>query len=329
MAHLHPQEIFLLERFSSLDYLKQLRDAWKAFVEHNERCLEEFMYHLPPDLRSRHLSQQPDIVWGNTVLPNFRVALDRIEEACIQRASGDPKGYEIGGGIRSCNKGESDYWKGWMTQEDEKNYYNLLSAAGLLDGNIERTMSGMWQESYLTKNFDSEYFGLLDLPARIPRYCVDETVQIFSGDVIDITGVYLPEQTNACAQFLYALPGKKRSLFSPFTTPTESRVAGEVRVGLQKNKYGEWIDDEWQPTRWTLVRRAEGEFIDVPPEGFFPENSLVTGCCEANHRCPGSGYWWTPAKENSRRQFNEGELMPDYPDSQYGETIWYWDQQQG
>lgn len=50
--------------------------------------------------------------------------------------------------------------------------------------------------------------------------------------------------------------------------------------------------------------------------------------CEANHTCPKTGYWWTPAKENSRGHFKQGEIMPDFPSSSYGVTIWQWDQNQ-
>jgi hypothetical protein len=47
--------------------------------------------------------------------------------------------------------------------------------------------------------------------------------------------------------------------------------------------------------------------------------------CEANHPCPKTGYWWTPAKQNSRAYFQQGEVMPDFPNSSYGATIWQWD----
>ncbi|MBP4049129.1 DUF3396 domain-containing protein [Chromobacterium violaceum] len=49
--------------------------------------------------------------------------------------------------------------------------------------------------------------------------------------------------------------------------------------------------------------------------------------CEADKPCPESGYWWTPAMENSRRHFIQGELMPNFPNSKYGRTIWYLDRQ--
>jgi hypothetical protein len=56
---------------------------------------------------------------------------------------------------------------------------------------------------------------------------------------------------------------------------------------------------------------------------------LTKGRALPHQPCPKTGFWYTPARQGSRRYFNAGEVMPDFPDSKYGETIWYWDQQQG
>jgi hypothetical protein len=52
-------------------------------------------------------------------------------------------------------------------------------------------------------------------------------------------------------------------------------------------------------------------------------NKPQAGRCEANAPCPQAGTWWTPAKPDARRAFALGDIMPDYPDSGYGTTIWY------
>jgi len=49
--------------------------------------------------------------------------------------------------------------------------------------------------------------------------------------------------------------------------------------------------------------------------------------CDGGQPCPREGYWFTPARANSRRHFKEGEPMPDFK-SDYGATIWQWDEQQ-
>ena len=49
--------------------------------------------------------------------------------------------------------------------------------------------------------------------------------------------------------------------------------------------------------------------------------------CEAGQPCPREGYWFTPARIDSRRRFNTGELMPEVG-GDYGTTIWQWDETQ-
>jgi hypothetical protein len=46
--------------------------------------------------------------------------------------------------------------------------------------------------------------------------------------------------------------------------------------------------------------------------------------CEGGQRCPQAGQWSTPAKANSQRAFETGELMPVIKDAGWGSTIWYW-----
>jgi Domain of unknown function (DUF1911) len=48
---------------------------------------------------------------------------------------------------------------------------------------------------------------------------------------------------------------------------------------------------------------------------------------QAGQSCPRSGYYFTPAKSNSRRHFQQGDMMPSLG-GDYGVTIWQWDEQQ-
>ena len=45
--------------------------------------------------------------------------------------------------------------------------------------------------------------------------------------------------------------------------------------------------------------------------------------CEAGQPCPREGEWETPAQANSRRNFQQGEVMPSVG-GDYGQTIWQW-----
>lgn len=48
---------------------------------------------------------------------------------------------------------------------------------------------------------------------------------------------------------------------------------------------------------------------------------------EAGQPCPREGFWFTPASLNSRRHFVADDVMPEVK-SDYGATIWQWDEQQ-
>ncbi|POA46987.1 hypothetical protein C1893_17650 [Pseudomonas sp. MPR-ANC1] len=57
---------------------------------------------------------------------------------------------------------------------------------------------------------------------------------------------------------------------------------------------------------------------------YQPTNESQVARVDAGQPCGKTGYWFTPAKTESRRYFNQGEIMPKYEDSTWGDTIWYW-----
>ncbi|WP_310233843.1 hypothetical protein [Luteimonas terrae] len=115
-----PQEIYLLERYSSFEYFAPIRDQWQAMVDHVEQCLEVFMAHLPPDYRSRQQPYQPDIVWGERVLPNFRSTLQLLDRACINLYRGDLKALGAALGVTGGHRGQVEYWAGWMASRTSR-----------------------------------------------------------------------------------------------------------------------------------------------------------------------------------------------------------------
>lgn len=71
--------------------------------------------------------------------------------------------------------------------------------------------------------------------------------------------------------------------------------------------------------------RANGSFDRIKPLTSGQSNAGEHGRCEAGQPCPREGYWFTPAQAGSRRFFKAGEVMPEFK-SDYGATIWQWDQ---
>lgn len=56
--------------------------------------------------------------------------------------------------------------------------------------------------------------------------------------------------------------------------------------------------------------------------------SDIPASTQAGLPCPQSGWWFTPAKADSRAFFNQGEVMPDFPGNDYGTVFWQWDADQ-
>ncbi|KGM52622.1 hypothetical protein N799_13410 [Lysobacter arseniciresistens ZS79] len=77
-----------------------------------------------------------------------------------------------------------------------------------------------------------------------------------------------------------------------------------------------------RPCKWYYVEVIEGDFEE--PEDESAVSAGVQSRIEAGRLCPRVGYWFTPAKQASRRYFKQGEVFPEFEDSAYGATFWQW-----
>src|SRR5690606_13709138 len=109
-----PQEVYLLERFSTLGYFRPIRDDYEAAVKYAEQCLDAFVKKLPPDYRSRHLSRQPDVVWGESVLPNMRNTLRSLCDGYIMVSHGELNGLGAASDVGSDRRRIVDHDVSWM-----------------------------------------------------------------------------------------------------------------------------------------------------------------------------------------------------------------------
>ncbi|MBX8542777.1 DUF1911 domain-containing protein [Pseudomonas cichorii] len=57
---------------------------------------------------------------------------------------------------------------------------------------------------------------------------------------------------------------------------------------------------------------------------YQPANEAQVTRIDAGQPCSKTGYWFTPAQANSRRHFQQGEIMPRISESKWGDTLWYW-----
>ena len=198
------KEIFLIERYISLDYFSRLRDIWEGMVKHVDVCLNNFVTALPADYRNLPLPEQPDIVWGNRVIPNFRNTLQSLNDGVILLSHGDFSGLNCAHGPLNDFKGQLDFWSGWMNETDEVRYSELLHKAVQMASNITATESASWSPGDLSSDYHEESRGALEPPVNWSMYQSNAKISVASGSKVAVSGIYIPDIENSCAEFLNA-----------------------------------------------------------------------------------------------------------------------------
>ncbi|MDU9393581.1 hypothetical protein [Pseudomonas sp. zfem002] len=280
MAVLHPIECYLLEHFTSAEYIAKTRDAVIRLIDAHEIAFARHQSELEPRVRSQPTWQQGDIVWGTRVLPNIRPARERYIKSHIDRTHNDPMCFSrIGNTLSNWNRGICEFWDGWMTEKEKEQISKAKATASKLDLALGASINGSWEEGDLTYGGVSHFYSRSDFPSAIPRYELDPSIRIEKYAEIKEMGIYLPDVDFAPARFLY---------------PNGSRRAIEAVQGIRRSDYicemtgkrsHAWIESRDVETTWTLIRKVKGEFILIPPEGHFPQG------------VPGELYNW-PSREN-------------------------------
>jgi hypothetical protein len=301
-----PQEIYLLERFCSLEYYAEMLNAWTKMVEAAEKALQQFTLNLPPDLRSRPLYEQYDITWGDTVLPNFRSTLASLEAGYIMLKSGDLSALGFGGNVGVAVIGQHrDFWPDWMPEEVRKDFNHWQNEADTRAFNLSRTERAGWTMNSLRGGYSEDSRGPFNPPSSWPQYRLNPKVTVKTGDTVTQSGIYLPACDDSCAAV--QIKGyecyEAEVGYNPQTTHAISRAA----------------------TTWTLVERIADSGGGIP--GAEGDAAGIRIRVEAGKHCPQAGFYFTPAKTNSRQSFKLGDIMPSVG-GDYGSTIWQMDTNQ-
>lgn len=303
----------MLERYSSLLYFSQLRDTWGKMIKHVEKCLQSYLLDLPAKYRSIPLPEQADIVWGHRILPNFRNTLQGLDTGLIMLSHGDFRGLHYAHGPVNDSIGQRrDYSSDWMSVEDGDVYEDLLTEAAKMAGHITATEGAYWQPMDLT-NY-SEELGTLPPLATLPGYRINRNISVRTGVKTPQSGIYVPDLEKSCAQFLSASYKK---------APQAYVVVGfrDLLDPATGEKYGEEPVFEERDCNWYFVERGPDSGNPQQSDAIEPAQLMRIA---AGQPCLETGFYFTPARADSRRLFNQGDVMPELG-ADYGTTIWQWD----
>ena len=122
-----------------------------------------------------------------------------------------------------------------------------------------------------------------------------------TGNIVPKSGVWVPASGMGTAALALTRQGQFMQPMYPV-----------VDVDENGYEYVEPTDTEWYwvgPTGRMISLRTQDARVNRVPAG---------------QPCPATGWWYTPAKLDSRRQFEAGEIFSDIKASDYGETLWIW-----
>ncbi len=251
----------------------------------------------------------------------------------------------------------------WLTADEELKYNQAIALINRFASKIDRTFSPepspRWNDFIFSRCFDE----FKTESPFIPKYRIRRDISAESGKPAPRTGVYIAaDMPEAALQFAVSGDGgfklKQASTFSEIGWDAFNWV-GRSKLWFDdaamfdfatKSKhaaqFAKWIslpgglgDPELapsavarlsfttKPAHWLFVEEIPGEFeaVDLPSQVFDkPKQTLRLAGGET---CKVAGFYFSPARENSRRYFRTGEALPVF-DAHYGETIWQWDQDQ-
>jgi len=241
--------------------------------------------------------------------------------------------------LEVCTATQSDYRgmveqpMGWMTEEQKKLWEQAFNRISIFCGASKQALQNNayagaeWKElrqfpssrKQELNDRDDGYIGdltdviallqdngVLSVPNILPNYRVESSQTCKAGERCLWTGVWIPEQGLENYSLAFAVKGR------PMQPAYEIVEMKAMADGL------EYPTTKARDTTWYAV---------VPQEAILSSPTHSRRNVPGGQPCPREGWWSTPAQVDSRRYFKQGEVMPRFQ-SDYGDTIWYWERTQ-
>lgn len=352
----------LLYHWMSLEYLQQLKVMIDALIDGVSVDLALAKAQGRDEVLTSNRWGVRDTAgnWSTHVYP----ALEDFRQSTIWHIAARA-GHEYGKtGAYQCARMISEHSSLWMTPEEEERFKQefdkvydhaelidfAAGAGGLRHQLNDRSMALYWEEQG-------------HLFPRLPKLRVRTDIEAETDKLPPRTGVYVA-QDDPYATLQFAWIGNDDGILGEAQTLSDFgrraiQALGRASMWVDRAKMVAYAADALRsgelrdlgglpagaqlnpdnvnfvlgrpsfttrPCKWYFVEKIEGEYDDGS-DGVLDQRHAGTLRCEAGQPCPREGWWFTPASAGGRRHFKLGEVMPA-ASSDYGQTIWQWDEQQ-
>jgi hypothetical protein len=169
-----------------------------------------------------------------------------------------------------------------------------------------------------------------------------EVVEVKTGESVPYPGIWEPVEGSTCIGTMnYLLVDTRAPKLVQWYRDKNDRRYGYDTITKDATWRLVWRDDRYKDG---TIPDEEQDYQFIVPSNYpdYPDsdpwqylarrnlqNPLLDGVqpedmrCEGGEACPQDGFWWTPASDPGQGHFKKGDVMPNYPHSKYGATIWY------
>ena len=345
----------VLYHYASLDYLKGLKLRVDALINGTDVLLDTAQQQGRDALvaSKRWGARDTSANWSTYGFPALMDFQQTTAWDISQRAF---ENYGITG-ANQCARMLQELSMGWATEEEEEVFNERLEAvvryAGSIDGIMRRPPTeddfSLWLE---WRDIQAQY-------PRLPKFKVRTDVQAEADKIPPRTGVYVPQDDpygslqfrwtggnlgDMCDTYTFnevgldllqtvgrdALWGDEEALFAFIRQPKYAGVFCDLAgQEIEESKYAAGASAAKAFThnacRWYFVELVNDEYED-PDAGGSDATAVLR--IPAGNSVPRPGYWFTPAKQGSRRYFKRGDTFPVIEGSSYGATFWQWSSDQ-
>lgn len=348
------KQVTLLYHFSSIEYLRSLSKMIDDLLMCTDRALGDAQRERRDDLLvdDRWGNRDTADNWGSHGWPFL---LDFKRSIATDIAERGNQVFSVSG-TNQFVRGTTELSLNWTTPEEEKRIEDKIRKishhAMYMDETLRRdSREARWDDFGLAAAWTE--FGKA-FP-RLPKLKLHYDIVGMTGLVPEVTGVFIPqddqhgspqfawrgesggkllESTTFDSVGLAALKAVGRrdlwvndsKMYSFASSPKhrdrfidDMSIADTVHPGLASSSVAQHAFRS-RSCKWYFVELIPGEFED------YDDGSIPTALDErvrvfGGDRCPRAGYYFTPAKIDSRRYFEQGEVMPDFPNG-WGTVIW-------
>lgn len=351
----------LLYYFSSMDYLKGLQkklDDLMAFIDPTVDLAK--VQNRDSVLVDKRWGNRDTVEnWANNAWGFLK---DFQKSNLLAMAERAVESYGLSG-AHFFARALSEFSMQWTTPDEEDQFNRMFEHIQSYARELDRTVDHHWRASKWTDfHFYLAWDELKKQFPQLPKFQIRMDIVGETGKMPIRTGVYVSQDDNN-AGLQFAWTGNKEGRLIESSTFNDLGLQALRTVGrkdlwrngdkmlafVQANindpllREDSFFDDSQtpklapslvagaaftsRPCKWYFVEMVNGEFEDIEedaPQSEVPQNRLRM---DGGQPCPQAGYWFTPAQSKSRRYFNQGEPMPVFQ-SNYGLTIWQWDEDQ-